>query len=236
MAKIFSEDAYCLGLLYSYLFAGKKMVLKDDLDAFYNTIEKNLENTDAFDLYATVWHDDDPCIYYPSEGKNGEIYYVLYPNFDVDRAKTKYIGCLSIEVLKATQEENALSCLGLQMKNGHISKKNNYHVGIVSAPTFMSQFISKLKSGELKIETCPQVEIRSELTQEYIVKQLESYQKLLESEIIDDATEERIIYANCGNGNPGNWDPELVDKVSDMLDELKEEQGPVKKLVPNNKK
>lgn len=235
MAKIFSEDAYCLGLLYSYLFAGKKMVLKDDLDAFYNTIEKNLENTDASDLYATIWHDDDPCIYYPSEGKNGEVYYVLYPNFDVERAKSKYIGCLSTQVLIATQKENALNCLGLQMKNGHISKKSNYHVGIVSAPTFMSQFISKLKSGELKIETCPQVEIGSELTNEYIVKQLESYQKLLESGIIDNATEERNIYASCGNGNPENWDPELVDKDSDMLDELKEEQGPVKKLVPNKK-
>ena len=82
--------------------------------------------------------------------------------------------------------------------------QKKYHIGVVSAPTFMSQFISKLKSGELKIETCPQVEIGSELTQEYIVKQLESYQKLLESGIIDKAT--------------------------------KKEQGPVKKLVPNNKK
>ena len=65
------------------------MVLKDDLDEYYKAIEKNLENTDAMDLYATVWHDDDPCIYYPSEGKNGEVYYVLYPNFDIDRAKSK---------------------------------------------------------------------------------------------------------------------------------------------------
>lgn len=39
------------------------MVLKDDLDEYYKAIEKNLENTDAMDLYATVWHDD-PCIYY----------------------------------------------------------------------------------------------------------------------------------------------------------------------------
>lgn len=138
------------------------------------------------------------------EGKNGEIYYVLYSNFDVERAESKYIGCLSTQVLIATQQENALNCLGLQMKNGHISKKSNYHVGIVSAPTFMSQFISKLKNGELKIETCPQVEVGPELTEEYIIEQLESYQKLLESGIIDEAT--------------------------------KEEQGPVKKLVPNNKK
>ena len=199
MAKIFSEDAYCLGLLYSYLFAGKKMVLKNDLDDYYKTIEKNLENTDAMDLYSTVWHDDDPCIYYLSEGKNGEVYYVLYPNLDIDRAKSKYIGCLSTQVLVAMQKENAFNCLGLQLKDGNICKKNNYHIGIVSSPTFMNQFIEKLKNGELKIGICPQVEVDSELTEEYIIKQLESYQKLLKSGVIEN------------------------------------EEGPVKKLLPNKK-
>ena len=201
MAKIFTEDAYCLGLLYSYLFAGEKMVLKDDLDAFYNTIEKNLENTDAFDLSITAWHDNDSSIYYPSTGKNGEVYYVLYPNFDKDRAKSKYIGCLSTQVLVATQEENALNCLGLQLKDGHICKKSIYQGGSVGSTTFMNQFIEKLKSGELKIEKCPQVE--TEFNEEYIIKQLESYQRVLDSGILEAA---------------------------------KEEQGPVKKLVPNNLK
>lgn len=261
MAKIFSEDAYCLGLLYSYLFAGKKMVLKDDLDAFYNTIEKNLENTDAFDLYATVWHDDEPCIYYPSEGKNGEVYYVLYPNFNIDRAKSKYIGCLSTQVLVATQKENALNCLGLQLKDGRICKRNNYHIGIVSAPTFMNQFIKKLKSGELKIETCPQVEEDSELTEEYIIKQLESYQKLLESEVIEKATNKLNIRdasyliekAKVAEIKKSEDHDRLSDEANVIIEEGRRreakawhdaqnyivdynEEGPVKKLVPNNKK
>ena len=188
MAKIFIEDAYCLGLLYSYLYAGKKMVLKDDLAAFYNTIEKNLENTDAMDLYATIWNDDEPSIYYPSEGKNGEVYYVLYPEFDINRAKSKYIGCLSVQVLLATQKDNALDCLGLQLKDGHICKKNSNHIAVVSAPTFMNQFIEKLKSGELKIEICPQVEVGTELNEDFIIQQLESYQRLLDSEIIEKNT------------------------------------------------
>ena len=220
MAKIFSEDAYCLGLLYSYLFASKKMVLKNDLDEYYKTIEKNLENTDAMDLYATVWYDDDPCIYYSSEGKNGEVYYVLYPNFDIDRAKSKYIGCLSTQVLVAAQKENALNCLGLQLKDGNIYKKNNYHIGIASAPTFMNQFIKKLKNGELKIETCPQVEVDSELTEDYIIKQLELYQKLLESEVIEKATNKLII-------RDANY---LKEEANARI-----EEGPVKKLLPNKK-
>lgn len=188
MAKIFSEDAYCLGLLYSYLYAGKKMVLKEDLDAFYNTIEKNLKNTDVIDMYATIWYDNDPCIYYPSEGKNGEVYYVLYPDFDIDRAKSKYIGCLSVQVLVAALEDNALDCLGLQLKDGNIYKKNNYHIGIASAHTFMNQFIKKLKNGELRIETCPQVEVNQELTEDFILEQLTSYQKLLDTAILNEST------------------------------------------------
>ena len=125
MAKIFSEDAYCLGLLYSYLFAGKKMVLKNDLDEYYKTIEKNLENTDAMDLYATVWYDDDPCIYYPSEGKNGEVYYVLYPDFDLQRAIDVYIGCVSLDILVASQMDNALGCIDLKKEDGKIISKSD---------------------------------------------------------------------------------------------------------------
>ncbi len=51
----------------------------------------------------------------------------------------------------------------------------------------------QFKNGELKIETCPQVEVDSELIEEYIIKQLESYQKLLESEVIEKATNKLII-------------------------------------------
>ena len=79
MAKIFSEDAYCLGLLYSYLFASKKMVLKDDLDLFYDTIEKNLENTfkkvyiDNI-KYNTTPSVGEPKLYY----KNINLFYMYF--------------------------------------------------------------------------------------------------------------------------------------------------------------
>ena len=113
---MYSEDAYCLGLLYAHIYANKKMVLKDDLDKFHEIIEFNLRsmNKDINDTYATVWYDNDPSIYFVSEGKNSEIYYVLYPDFDLDRAKSKYIGCLSTDVLVASQKENALNSIDLK--------------------------------------------------------------------------------------------------------------------------
>ena len=67
----------------------------------------------------------------------------------------------------------------------------------------MNQFIERLKSGELKIETCPQAEVCTELNEDFIIKQLEAYQRLLDSEIIKKNS--------------------------------KKEQGPVKRLILNNK-
>ena len=124
MAKIFSEDAYCLGLLYAYLYSNRKMVLLEDLKSFHSAIERNLEDTKVNDMYATVWHDDEPSIYFASEGKNGEIYYVLNPRFDLERSKSKYIGCLSVEVLVASQKENALRAIDLKHEGKKIVKRN----------------------------------------------------------------------------------------------------------------
>ena len=84
----------------------------------------------------------------------------------------------------------------------------------------MNQFIKKLKNGELKIETCPQVEVDSELTEDYIIKQLELYQKLLESEVIEKATNKLII-------RDANY---LKEEANARI-----EEGPVKKLLPNKK-
>ena len=78
-------------------------------------------------------------------------------------------------------------CLG----DGHICKKSNDHIGVVSASAFMNKFIQKLKNEELKIETCPQVENGEELTEEFILQQLEKYQKLLDNiGIIDEMPKE----------------------------------------------
>lgn len=79
-------------------------------------------------------------------------------------------------------------------------------IGISSSPSFLRRFFEKFRCGELKIETLPQVQVGKKFTgtEEEVNKELESYQRLLDSGIIEEAA--------------------------------KKEQGPVKKLVPNNKK
>mgnify|MGYP005961588387 FL=1 len=126
MARMYSEDAYCLGLLYVYQYSNtvQKMVLLDDLKNFHNCIESNLEEKGNKD-YFNFWNDNDEQIYFASSNKNGEIYYILDPMFDYGRAKSLYIGILPVDVLIASQEENALNTLGLEKVNGVIRIKSN---------------------------------------------------------------------------------------------------------------
>ena len=126
MARMYSEDAYCLGLLYVYQYSNtvQKMVLLDDLKNFHNCIESNLEEKGNKD-YFNFWDDNDEQIYFASSNKNGEIYYILDPMFDYSRAQSLYIGILPVDVLIASQEENALNTLGLEKVNGVIRIKSN---------------------------------------------------------------------------------------------------------------
>ena len=126
MDRMYSEDDYCLGLLYVYQYSNtaQKMVLLDDLKNFHNCIESNLEEKGNKD-YFNFWNDNDEQIYFASSNKNGEIYYILDPMFDYGRAQSLYIGILPVDVLIASQKENALNTLGLEKVNGVIRIKSN---------------------------------------------------------------------------------------------------------------
>ena len=117
MARVFYEDIYNLGLLYAYMDSNgmQKMVLLDDLKKYYNAVEKNLDemNSDVSEnlIYASIWYDNDEPIYFISRNKEDEVYYILKPEFDLERAIGKYISCLPADVLKASLMENALECI-----------------------------------------------------------------------------------------------------------------------------
>ena len=117
LAKVFYKDIYNLGLLYAYMDSNgmQKMVLLDDLKKYYNAVEKNLDemNSDVSEnlIYASIWYDNDEPIYFISRNKEDEVYYILKPEFNLERAIGKYISCLPADVLKASLMENALECI-----------------------------------------------------------------------------------------------------------------------------
>lgn len=134
MARVFYKDIYNLGLLYAYMDSNgmQKMVLLDDLKKYYNAVEKNLDemNSDVSEnlIYASIWYDNDEPIYFISRNKEDEVYYILKPEFDLERAIGKYISCLPADVLKASLMENALECIELvkkkEVKNDNQKEKS----------------------------------------------------------------------------------------------------------------
>jgi virulence-associated protein VapD len=168
--------------------------------------------------------------YRPQDYRNKYVYLLDEYNRSIYEEYNRYVRKINkiAEDVYHLQMWNILSIYPEQINNYYFSIHNNEHehqfrtayyvkkcrelcilqnanikVGIIGCNSFMKQFIEKLKSGELKIETCPQIETGEELTAEFIIQQLEDYQKLLDSGIIEEV--------------------------------VKEEQGPVKKLVPNKK-
>lgn len=129
MARVFYKDIYNLGLLYAYMDSNgmQKMVLLDDLKKYYNAVEKNLDemNSDVSEnlIYASIWYDNDEPIYFISRNKEDEVYYILKPDFDLERAIGKYMSCLPADVLKASLMENALECIEPVKKK--LVKNNN---------------------------------------------------------------------------------------------------------------
>ena len=114
MARVFYKYIYNLGVIYAYIDSNgmQKMVLLDDLKKYYNTVEKNLDEMDSDVsenlIYASIWYDNDEPIYFISRNKEDEVYYILKPEFNLERAIGKYISCLTADVLKVSLMENAL--------------------------------------------------------------------------------------------------------------------------------
>lgn len=117
MSRVYYEDIYNLGLLYAYIDSNgmQKMVSLNDLKKYYNIVEKNLEemhsNVNINLIYASIWYDNDEPIYFISRNKEDEVYYILKPDFDLERSIGKYMSCLPADVLKASLMENALECI-----------------------------------------------------------------------------------------------------------------------------
>lgn len=104
------------------------------------------------------------------------------------------MGCLSTDVLIASQKDNDLKCIDLKRKNGKIVPyEKELQKSINDSHNFMNQFLDKLKNGEYKIESCSKTGVDTKLTNEFCIEQLESYKRLLDSRLIDKVTKNEKI-------------------------------------------
>ena len=74
-----------------------------------------------------------------------------------------------------------------------VEQKTNMKIGITGGNDFMKRFMKKLENGEIKIETWPQIESGIELNEAFVAQEIEKYQALLESRIIERISNEEQI-------------------------------------------
>lgn len=74
-----------------------------------------------------------------------------------------------------------------------VEQKINMKIGITGGNDFMKRFMKKLENCEIKIETWPQIESGIELNEAFVAQEIEKYQALLESGIIDRISNEEQV-------------------------------------------
>lgn len=83
--------------------------------------------------------------------------------------------------------------LNVNKPEGKVEQKTNIKIGITGGNNFMKRFMKKLENSEIKVETCPQIESGIELNEEFIAQEIEKYQALLESGIIERVSNEEQV-------------------------------------------
>lgn len=168
--KIYWEDAYCLGLLYTYMNTGISMVPYDNLIMYGDIVNKNIEDIEKNNESLPLWTDEEEKIYSVVGDIDGNMYFSLLPDLDLDKAISMHMGCLSSDALVASQMDNALSVLGLQKVDGKIVKKENDKDESID---YIGELIKALKDKRVRISTESE-----EFSEEKIIDELERYQRL----------------------------------------------------------
>lgn len=124
MPKIGEQCAASLALLYNYEATnGMRLLLSyDKVKDYIKVVNNNLDEMGSninpmfnFDVFEQI--------YFYSCDEEGKGYLILKPDFDLTRARSDYLGCTPIDILIASQKENSLGVIGLQLVNGKIRKK-----------------------------------------------------------------------------------------------------------------
>ena len=123
------NQAASLAIIYIYraTFGEVTMINVEQVDNFLTTINDNLKemNSKVYNLTPDYMIDPDLLffIYGVDENKNG--YYILKNDDESVHRRLSYVMGLPLDVVIASQKDNALRCIGLEMVDGEIIKPGN---------------------------------------------------------------------------------------------------------------
>lgn len=123
------EDIASMALIYIHQSTGSQMISYDTVVEFEKVINENLDTMNK-DLSCPLFYDEESKLYFCATDENGKVYLVIDPRADLERCRSYHIGCLPIEVIIASQMENALDVIGIQLIDGMMRKKKKEVSGL----------------------------------------------------------------------------------------------------------
>ena len=112
-----------IALLYRYMYEGTNMISYDVAVDYYKCINDNLDNMGSHIDNNSYYINDD--IYFMAINENNDRYLVIKPNVNINKAWSKYIGNLSLNVLTASRMYNSFEKLGIIDNNKYNRRKRN---------------------------------------------------------------------------------------------------------------
>ena len=125
---IFLNQAVSLALIYTYRASDEicTMISSEKVVKYEKIVNENLKEMKSEIRLTPDYqvHIDDLFFFYTNdENYNG--YYVLKDDKESINIRENYIKNLPLDIVIASQNENALSALDLELDNGYIRRKTN---------------------------------------------------------------------------------------------------------------
>ena len=124
--RTYESDIAAMALLYRKKYAYTDMISYDKILSFDKVINNNLDDMEST-CGISIRSESDSKLYYILSGENRESYAVINPNADLKTAWEYHIGCLPIDILIASEMDNALKEIGLIIVNDKTIDRNSYY-------------------------------------------------------------------------------------------------------------
>ena len=120
------EQSASIALLYTYAASnGTRLMLSyDRIKEFDLLVDINLDEMNSPMEYR-FWNNDLKKIYFYSKDECGKEFLILKPDVDIKKAQSEFIDYLPLVVIIASQKENALKKLSIELQNGQFVERIN---------------------------------------------------------------------------------------------------------------
>lgn len=122
----FEDDIIAMALLYRKKYANTDMISYDKIKKFDNVLNSNLENLNI-QFPTTPDINEQSKLYSFVKNEDDITYVVINQNIDLNEYWSYHIGCLPLEIVIASQLDNALKEIGLIKINNKIQDRNKYY-------------------------------------------------------------------------------------------------------------